>query len=175
MPRDEWAKARANDIARKAGWRPGERKARKKSRKRGRRHRKPIPKTDAWNQNTVLWFGKYNGQPLCEIPQSYLSWIVAHPTHSSWRIAELCNYLRTTYLPQTRSKTATPERDTSYIGGPSRSCHSVADYASSQTDQLPAESGGRSNPDAQAATSPLELAFQQLAKEPGDEPVGVSG
>ena len=169
MPRDDWERLNRRESATKAVRegralviKQGKRPTGK--RKRGRRHKKPAPKTGAWSQNTVLWFGKHKGQPLHEVPHNYLTWMASQPPHSSWRIAELCNYLRKTYLPQTRSKIATPERVTSANNGGPRSCHSVAEHASSQTDHTVAESGGRYNPDAQAAINPLELAFQQLAQ-----------
>ncbi len=67
MPRDDWAKARRNDVARKGGWRPGQKKAGKKASKRRSANKEVqfnLPEAGTFNRDTVLWFGQYKGQAL---------------------------------------------------------------------------------------------------------------
>lgn len=90
MPRDDWAKARAKDVAKR------------RQRKRGRHHTiKPI-KTGAYSEETKLWFGKHKDKPLKDVPESYLRWLVSLPPSASWQINALCEHLRKTCIYTTR-------------------------------------------------------------------------
>ena len=101
MPKDDWGKARAKDAVRRA-------RRDRPPRKRGRRPA-TLPKTNAWNPNSVLWFGRYRGTPVCNVPRSYLLWLASQPACLSWQINALCEYLRR-YLTQTRPPLAKVDR-----------------------------------------------------------------
>ena len=45
--------------------------------------------------DTKLWFGKYNGRKIREIPRSYLQWLLdADPGTNHWRMDAVRGFLR---------------------------------------------------------------------------------
>ena len=144
MPRDDWAKARAKDAAKRSK-RPQPRKSRKRgSRKRG------VRSTNGWNPNTVLWFGKHKGQPLCNIPQDYLVWLANSNSDRSWRISELQRYLRTWLATRDRVSQPTDGRG---LAANDRETEPSRPEHAELMDDIP--DTGRNQ---------LDLAFEQLAK-----------
>ena len=121
--------------------------------RKGKRHRR---NTDAWSPSTVLWFGKYKGQPISDAPRGYLAWLTEQPAHSSWRINALCGYLRV-FLTGTGTATRKPAAASN--SGPGLAAHDRETESS-----RPSVDGV---PKTEPSGNPLELAFQQLAKEPG--------
>ena len=90
MPKDDWAKAKRKDAAKKAvADKPNKRK---RHGRHGRRHAISKQRTNACNPNTKLWFGKYKDQAIKDIPRSYLSWL-AQQSSQSWRIELVQTYL----------------------------------------------------------------------------------
>jgi hypothetical protein len=87
MPRDEWLNAKRKDIARHVRPRYGKQGGNRK----GKRHQRP---TNAWNPNSVLWFGKYADTPIKDVPVGYLRWLAEQPTPTSKFMMGLCDYLR---------------------------------------------------------------------------------
>ena len=94
MPKDDWAKAKRKERGAQAA-RDGsalyiKKKAEKKrkSRHRNRKDKKRL------TSNSKLWFGKYRGTAICDIPPSYLAWIVEHCQPASTKqMAKLQQYL----------------------------------------------------------------------------------
>ena len=75
MPRDDWAKARAKEAARKGrngnSSRTVTNTKRKKSRKINRKKAQILAdRLQSWD--TKLWFGRYTGKKLSECPEWYL-------------------------------------------------------------------------------------------------------
>lgn len=93
MPRDDWAKARAKDAAKRGKKKP---QPRHKNQTRRPRHTQPrCHLTNAWSENSVLWFGIHKNTPVREVPRDYLKWLLnSDLSKKSWRIANLCNFLR---------------------------------------------------------------------------------
>jgi hypothetical protein len=95
MPRDDWAKDKAKDVGRKAVQEGralycGKRKARRPA----RTVKFNLPETGPFNHDTVLWFGKYKGRTLKQVPGDYLVWLTRQPASRNLRINDLCESLR---------------------------------------------------------------------------------
>jgi uncharacterized protein (DUF3820 family) len=86
MPKDEWKIAKNRDIGRKASsgrTLPISKKAKAASIKR------------LCSPDTKLWFGRYNGRKIREIPRSYLQWLLdAEPGTKHWRMEAVRGFLR---------------------------------------------------------------------------------
>lgn len=107
MPRDDWAKARSRDAAKRSsrgklhGWKP---KA---------KHRKKILSIDRaasrWSPESKLWFGKFTNRPLRAVPLDYLRWLACTRASEdkSWRMTALRVFLRR-YIAQIGNGEATP-------------------------------------------------------------------
>lgn len=97
MPRDDWVRARARDIARRAELRNNRSAVRSayrsKGRKKARKHQDRLQ-----SMATVLWFGKHKGCTVQEVLHdnpNYLTWLVAQPIKTnSWRLRILVPFLR---------------------------------------------------------------------------------
>lgn len=89
MPKDEWANAKARDVAIKA---PGGIRGKPKKRKRGQHHKHK--RTCAYSMEMKIWFGKHKDKPLKDVPAPYLRWLTDQTPGSSWQINSLCEYLR---------------------------------------------------------------------------------
>ena len=72
MPKDDWAKAKRKDAAKKSV----------ADKKADLLYGRPfVPKRFAseFGPESKLWFGKYKDQLIKEIPTTYLSWLVQQP------------------------------------------------------------------------------------------------
>ena len=88
MPKDEWAKARAKDAAKK-----------RRPRSRGiRRYKRAFGGPGAYSNSTVLWFGKYKEKAIRDIPLSYIRWLSVVQSGSQ-NVAKLAEWLRNSYIP----------------------------------------------------------------------------
>jgi uncharacterized protein (DUF3820 family) len=91
MPKDLWQKARNRDIQRQA--------VREQQRlKSDKLIKHPLPPTVVaaeLSPNSRLWFGKYKGRCINQIPCNYLSWLTSSEFPSrSWRMHDLILFLR---------------------------------------------------------------------------------
>lgn len=95
MPKDEWARARAKDIARKGEPYKAVTSRDQARRDRARRWRE---KQRLQSPSTKLWFGKYRGQSISTIQlkdPAYLQWLSQQTvSDSNWRMQKLVAYLR---------------------------------------------------------------------------------
>lgn len=93
MPKDDWEKARRNDIARKA-----KRAARQQAQQQFLvAHRKdPVALASSLNRRSRLWFGKHKGSRICQTPNEYLLWVANNlgKNPKSPRLQALVIYLK---------------------------------------------------------------------------------
>ena len=108
MPKDEWAKERRKDAIKRilaenranGSW--GNQKKKKNTKaatKRASRKRNKVKllakqPTNAWNPNTVIWFGPAKDKPIKDVPKSYLKSLANWQEPRSTRIKSLCKYLK---------------------------------------------------------------------------------
>lgn len=84
MPRDDWARAKAKDAARRRV-RPTKMSGKAKAASI-RRLASP---------ETKLWFGKHKGRKVREIPRDYLLWLLnTESDRKHWRMEALKGFLR---------------------------------------------------------------------------------
>jgi hypothetical protein len=99
VPRDEWAKARSRNIARKAERQKRTRRPRHAPHKRANGH---------WHPRAKLWFGKHKDQEIRQIPRSYLAWL-CDQTANSWRLQHLQAFLRSYLARPSSGNASTPQ------------------------------------------------------------------
>jgi len=88
MPKDEWAKAKAKDAAKK-------RRPRSHGKRRPKRSFKGLA---AYSGSTVLWFGKHKNEAIRDVPLGYIRWLASVPSESQ-NVAKLVKWLRDAYIP----------------------------------------------------------------------------
>jgi hypothetical protein len=89
MPKDAWKRARDKDRVLRS--------QREAHVKRVRRH-KPRKGPGAYSGSTVLWFGRFKGQPVRAIPEDYLRWLASQASTSP-NVTALAAWLRRAYIP----------------------------------------------------------------------------
>lgn len=92
MPRDDWAKARAKDAARKGRQGVSTRKRKNVKRSQSLRQTQVMrDRLESWDAR--MWFGKFNGRKLRDCQRWYLDFLTTlEPT--SERIRMIVSFLR---------------------------------------------------------------------------------
>jgi hypothetical protein len=98
MPRDDWARERAKDAAKRLSKQNTSRKKSKHA--RAISHKKShVSQSRLQTPTTVLWFGKFKNRTLRDVfiqDPSYINWLAGlTPREDSWRLKLLVDYLRT--------------------------------------------------------------------------------
>jgi len=140
MPKDDWEKARRNDIARKAKApdpKPLTQKQMQQRRERREPYRKPTQIAARFSQNSVLWFGKHKETPIKDVPLNYLKWLVAQPTADTPNMKRLQLFLKR-YIKKQAGPVPQPTSALTKAPGPSAALDDRAPKAT------PAAKQGRS-------------------------------
>ena len=94
MPRDDWARARAKDVARRSTQKLNVRGKTKSA--RSNKRKKSHHTLDRLRQSTTkFWFGKHNGKTVAEVAKSdpdYIIWLSKQPSNH-WRMTTFINHL----------------------------------------------------------------------------------
>jgi len=103
MAKDNWNKTRRKDLGRKTLTQKARAKRRAQHRGAHFRQANPTELQRLQSLATVLWFGKYEGKRLDEVPESYLVFLSRlQPRPNAWRMRALVDYL-TALLQERRS------------------------------------------------------------------------
>jgi uncharacterized protein (DUF3820 family) len=104
MPKDDWKSARDKDTGRRA--KRAKRDASRSTKKRLNDQQIAVMAKRICQPETALWFGKYKGIRICDLPESYRRWLAQlQPTPGP--MTHLVHYLRSYRPPVTPAKGGT--------------------------------------------------------------------
>ena len=108
MPKDLWAKLRRRDAASRQRLRPC---SAPKPASYSTALNDPKWVAHSLSQFTKLWFGKYNGTPIKDIPLTYLKWLITtqQPDALRGRIGGLILFLTTSFDTLKTDKSDEPQ------------------------------------------------------------------